>query len=354
MFALRLSAFELALLPLALIGCGDPVERPSEVKDLRVLAVAAEPPEVLYDRAAGFGVPQVTFSALVADPRGETTTYTWRFCPVESEQACLNFPAVREAAPLPMRPMLDALFAQHQQGLAAPGEEMAGLALAPFATAWPSDLFAYHLQGSALGLGNGAWPSAVLSVGAADGAVLAQKRVTLNARDLSQYNAELSAAFGFSVCEPTAPQPGCLPLQPRTPNQNPALTAVRVARGKQAGLPFEPLPATLTVKAGDSLRIEPALSPSAFESYQRVEAALQDNRLQVEDAREQPVVSWFATAGTFDEDQTAIESTKTFDNVYTAPEAPPTATGGWVALWLVVRDLRGGTGWMQLRVLVTP
>lgn len=339
-------------------ACGEPTDKPTEVKDLRVLAVASEPAEVLFDRTAGWSAPQVTFTALVADPRGGApATYAWRFCPVDSAEACTNFLALRDEAPKPLRPMLDALFAHSLTGTGTPAPDK-GIGLqdvAPFASSWPSELFTYHLDASALGLGNGAWPSAVLSVTEGANSVTVQKRVTINASDLGQWNPELSATFGFSVCDAAAPTPGCLPLRPRTPNQNPAINAVAVARGSTAGLPFVPVEeAVLVVKAKQKVRLLPSLSAAAFEAFQNIEAALQDNRLEIIEAKEQPVVSWFATAGELASDRTAAALTKTFDNLFTAPEVPPAATGGLVSVWMVVRDLRGGTGWRELRIQVVP
>ena len=338
-------------------ACADPTDKPTEVNDLRVLAVAADPPEVLFDRGTGWTTPQVTFSALVADPRGGVpATFQWRFCPVDSTEACTNFPALREQAPAAMRPMLDVLFAQSAAGQSAVAPEQ-GIGvdnIETFPTAWPTDLFSYHLADSGLGLGNGSWPSAVLTVKQNGSEVMVQKRVTLNATDLSQWNPELRAAFDLSICETAAATPGCLPLRPRTPNGNPQIIDVAVARGATAGLPFVALEGTLVVHANEVLRISPTLSQAAFEPYQQVESSLQSDQIQIRELREQPVVSWFATDGALGSDRTAAVLSKTFDNTFTAPALPPAATGGFVSLWMVVRDLRGGTGWRQILIQVLP
>lgn len=353
----RLTRVALAWLGALLPACAEESEAPSLVKDLRVLAVASDPPEVLFDRHTGFEPGQVMFTALVADPGGTVTTFTWRFCPVESDQACMNFPALRESAPAPLRPMLDGLFQQREEGPAIldPQAGPGAVKLNGFPAAWPTDLFNYHLQASGLGLGNGAWPSAVLSVRDANGAeVLAQKRVTLNALDLAQFNPELGGAFGFQVCVPEAPAPGCLPLRPRVPNRNPAIAGLAVARGKAADLPFEPVTEPLIVRVGETVRLRPTLSAEAFESYQQVQSALQDSSLRVEEQKERPVISWFSTTGSFANDLTAFEATKTFDNTFTAPELLPAAPGGEASLWLVARDLRGGVGWRHVKVKIVP
>jgi hypothetical protein len=60
--------------------------------------------------------------------------------------------------------------------------------------------------------------------------------------------------------------------------------------------------------------------------------------------REGMRVSWFATGGAFDLDHTGRDATdpaSTSDNAWTAPRQ-----GGQVHLWVVLRDDRGGVGWM--------
>jgi hypothetical protein len=63
-------------------------------------------------------------------------------------------------------------------------------------------------------------------------------------------------------------------------------------------------------------------------------------------AREQIRVSWFSTAGTFDDDRTGVlgsdaaRGVASSANGWTAP-----ATTGLVHVWVVLRDDRGGVGW---------
>ena len=74
---------------LATGGCGPPLDRYADVHDLRVLAIRAEPPELLDSPLA----PQITFEALVVDPRypDEPIDLRWEMCPVESSRACNNY-----------------------------------------------------------------------------------------------------------------------------------------------------------------------------------------------------------------------------------------------------------------------
>jgi hypothetical protein len=206
-------------------------------------------------------------------------------------------------------------------------------------------LFAYHLVSSGLGLGNGSWVSAVLQLEAGAETLLAQKRVVLNARDLSAWNPEL-ARFGWQVCT-TEPTPGCIPVAPRTANHNPGITELQLARGASAEATFGPVTSPLTVASGEIIRLRPILDAGAEERYQTVESTLQGNDLVVVERTEDPIASWFGTGGKFGNEQTTTQLTKTLDNTFTAPDAP-----GPIAIYIVVRDQRGGVGWTSLDVLV--
>jgi hypothetical protein len=329
---------------LAVAGCAGDVPSPTLVEDLRVLAIRAEPPELLVDRGEMTTASQVSFEALVVDPRGPSMVYEWRFCPVESSQTCGDFDRRRASAAAEFRPVLDATRAERRDGQSEPAGDGA-LGVDAFPVAIPAGLFAYHLATSGLGLGNGSWVSAVLRLQAGSETLLAQKRVVLNARDLSAWNPEL-ATFGWQVCT-SEPAPGCVPLAPRTANRNPEITAIEVARSASAEAPFAPAGSSLTLAPGEIIRLRPVLAPGAEERYQTVESALQGNHLVVVERSEEPIASWFATAGKLGDEQTTRQLTKTLDNTFTAPvEAGP------ISLYIVVRDQRGGVGWAALTVLV--
>jgi hypothetical protein len=331
-------------------GCGGELPSPSLVEDLRVLAVRADPPEVLVDRVDGQATQPgpVSFQALVVDPRGQSMVYQWRFCPVESDETCADFDRRRAAAPAEFQPALDVARAQESAGQSEVIATGPARGVADFAVHLPQNLFRYHLDTSGLGLGNGSWVSAVLDVAAGGETLQVQKRVVLGARDLSQWNPELQK-FGWQVCAPGVPAPGCLPLAPRTPNHNPTIAAVEIARSGRADAPFAPRPeGPLMLASGEVIRLRPLLGPDAEERYQTVESTLQANDLVVTDRTEEAVVSWFATAGKFASTHTTPQLTKTLDNTFTAPSSPP--AHGRISVFLVVRDQRGGAGWISLEV----
>ncbi|HEY0707401.1 MAG TPA: hypothetical protein VGG33_11425 [Polyangia bacterium] len=343
-------------------ACAEDPPTPALVEDLRILAIRAEPPELLVDRLADQADPAnqqaVTFEALVMDPRGGPMRFAWSFCPVDSNQTCGDFDERRKHAPAALHNVLDLARAQTLSGEALPGELVTSPAgLERFTVPVAGELFAYHLADSGFGLGNGAWASAVLAVKGATETLTAQKRVVLAARDLAQWNPEL-AAFGWQICTGDATPLGCLPLRPRVPNRNPVFAGLEVARGALATAPFEPLempvtqPGTnpLLVAPGETLRLRPVFSADSEESFQTIESTLASDQLIVADHSEELIVSWFSTAGAFSDEQTARQLSKTLDNVFTAPAVVP--PGGMVSVFLVARDQRGGVAWTQVSLQV--
>jgi hypothetical protein len=333
-------------------ACADDPPSPALVEDLRILAIRADPPELLIDRLADLNGDQpsqrgVAFEALVLDPRGGPMQFGWRFCPIDSNQTCGDFDERRKLAPAAFQPALDAARAQTLAGEVTLTTTDDAAGIENFTVPVTNDLFTYHLADSALGLGNGAWASAVLEVKSAHETLTAQKRVVLAARDLSQWNPEL-ATQGWQVCTAENPTPGCTPLRPRIANHNPTITGVEVARGSLATTQFEPLAERLVVAPGEKLRLRPLFTADSEEPFQVVESTLQSDQLVVTNHSEELIVSWFSTAGAFSDEQTARQLTKTLDNLFTAPAVAP--TNNTLSIFVVARDQRGGVAWTQVHV----
>ncbi|HEY0713210.1 MAG TPA: hypothetical protein VGF45_11090, partial [Polyangia bacterium] len=122
----------LASLSLFASACADDPPSPALVEDLRILAIRAEPPELLIDRNAVSPSPNadmasppagdpageqaVTFEALVLDPRGGPMQFSWRFCPVDSNQTCGDFNEQHKRAPATFQAALEAAHAQSLSG----------------------------------------------------------------------------------------------------------------------------------------------------------------------------------------------------------------------------------------------
>lgn len=324
----------LAICALALAGCEADLPPAYLVEDLRVLAVRAVEPEVLFDAPAD---ATLTFEALVVDPRGGEVSYAWRFCPVESEIACADFDELVAAAPEAYRDVLAQTHAITSTGDAP-----------TFVVDVPSALVAHHLETSLLGFGAGSWPSVVLEARVAGEAVTAEKRAVLNIRDLAAYAPQFAAELGVRICT-DAESEDCTRVTPRTPNRNPELAGFDVIRDGNT----EPLSTPLTLSAGAELRILPRFTEASVESYEVLRTDVNTRAIFVEAANEELSVQWFCSAGELAKEVTGPKRTKGFDNLYTAPDAPP-ATNGRASLWLVVRDGRGGTAWTQLDVEITP
>ncbi len=346
---------KLLVVLIACSACGDDLPSPTLVDDLRVLAVKADPPEVMVDRVDGVATETgpVSFQALVVDPRGPAMIYEWRFCPVESNETCGDFDQRRAAASPEFRPVLDTARAQKLPGQSQAIASRSARGVEPFTVQLPSSLFHYHLVSSGLGLGNGSWVSAVLEVASGSERLQVQKRVVLGARDLSQWNPELQS-FGWQVCRPGGPVAGCVPLLPRTANRNPVITGVEIARSDRPDAPFAPLAtdpqSVLTLGPGEVVRLRPVLGPGAEERFQIVESTLHQSDLVVVERKEEVVISWFSTAGKFGAPRTTPQLTKTLDNTFTAPAAAPEA--GRLSVFVVARDQRGGVDWTTVEVEV--
>ncbi len=344
-----------ALFPTALVllipffACGDPADRPELVKDLRILAIKAEPPELLFDRGNGAATQSVVFDALVVDPRGQPTTFHWSFCPLETSGLCADFNDNRLRLTAAQQAALDLLRAINVGGDGTP-DPLGKFSVDPLAVALPGLLLQAHVEKGAVGPGGGAWPAAILSLGRGSDALVATKRVAVNARDLSQWNDVTRATIGKDVCAADIPTPGCLAFTPRLANRNPVITGLRLARGRDALTPFSPLQEPVTVAPGEVVRIDPVLSSDSLEPYQELDATLKGHDVFAVQRIEEPVVSWFVTAGDLADPVTTASTTKTLDNRYTAPDVVPAS--GQISLWIVVRDQRGGTDWRQLSMRV--
>lgn len=133
--------------------------------------------------------------------------------------------------------------------------------------------------------------------------------------DLSTPAERLAAAYRFRYAEGG-----------QAPNSNPTLRGIFLGDGELTDAPFP-------VRAGDKLALRAAFAPGSAETY----TVTRDDGTTRE-ATEQLNVSWFATAGRFDNGSTGDGGTTELD----LGRAPP-APGQTVDLWAVGRDERGGS-----------
>lgn len=281
----------LALLVACVIG-GEKYPQPGDlepdwsVNRPRLLAVAAEPPEAAPGEA-------VTFSSLVADPRGEIALQVWTVCPPEAadDQGCsLDFSAIGDD-PTP--------------------EELAALGVIaiqpPMTPTWT--------------------PGPELLDGVEDRAEGVYATVQVAAFPASALDD--TSNVDFSTVEVGFKR--LVVSEALTPNTNPRVSAFQVD-GQDI-----PDGAVVEVDAGERYVLTVVVDPTSVESY--VYVGIDD---LPEDRVEDPYTTWYASGGTLGQSLTLHP---THDVDWYAPDEPG-IEGSW---WAVIRDRRGGLVWRSQR-----
>ena len=289
---------------LLLPGCPGDLEKQSEIVKLRVLAVQAEPAELIVDPAQP--PPRTTLTALAVEPSGAPIAMEYALCTVQEE---------------PPPPDVD-----------CPGTQ--GIPLAP---AGPVS--------AVLDLGD---PRAIALAqqiaqdgGFADGGtfppegfpVLVGFRATAPAHTLPDGGppgadgGDLQILEGLTTVTVRGPGP---PV-----NQNPALDALLLG---DAGVEISP-DGTSAAPASTTQRLRPVPAPDAKEPADGGVEALG--------------YSFFATAGSIS-DLRSTDITATGQPADTSVDWSTPSPPQQVDLWVVVRDGRGGVGWIARSVQVTP
>jgi hypothetical protein len=108
-------------------------------------------------------------------------------------------------------------------------------------------------------------------------------------------------------------------------------------------------PASLdSLPVGQRIRLAAAWSPDSAETYPVFGSVSQT----IADHREALWLSWFATAGAFDDSVTGRGEDDTAVSTENGWQSPPTA--GSVFLWLVLHDSRGGADFASYTLTVVP
>jgi len=157
------------------------------------------------------------------------------------------------------------------------------------------------------------------------------------------YRADLEAAFSVGLerirCHPAGASADLASAfrQSYAPNRNPTIAAFTLDGAPAAGA---------HVAAGAHAALALDWPDDAQETYPILDVAAQ----ALTPHREAMRVSWFATAGAFDEERTGRagdDPTLGSSDGWTAPSSPAT-----VWLWAVLRDDRGGAVWAQAQINV--
>jgi len=277
------------LLLLLAAACTPDFAAQSDVTDLRILAVQAEPPEAKYDPSQSPpAVDPVVVTVLAADPRtANPMTMTFQLCAPTDSRRCDEGPATDPVV----------------------------RALSPTTLQVP--------------------PAALMQA--------------LSADDLKGFGG-VRVQFSFSVDDGDARGPvygsKVLLFSPRggTPNRNPLIQDLRLT---QAGVTFDPETVspgtTLELPLDVEIGLRPELTAGSLERYTTT-----DYRGHPVTLPEQPQYSFFVTPGAEIGVDTAFEP---LEGRVAPPDglswiAARTA-GATGTLWVVVRDGRGGESWVS-------
>jgi hypothetical protein len=332
------------VLALLLAGCTE-FDHPSTVKDLRILAIAAEPSEVILDGSGA--VPPIALTALVVDPAGRPLQFAVRACandprapnaPGSGSESSGNYPAggargtVGSARCPPDGPTSWTVSAAVTPGPTGFGFTLQ-LTAAQLEAALQADVFLGLLGKPHGGFDLGLPITVQLDVTAGDAQATAIKRVIFWPRKLrDDQRANANPIIG-RVDTYFERDPGTLlPIGPREELAD-APRAVRVDQRlwvEPAGAQAEPYLTTVVDRLTDETRVH--------------EVPAETLRFQ-----------FFATAGKFDPWETASELAfggTPQSRVPLEAQYQP-ARAGEVQIWIVARDERGGVSWTERRLLVT-
>jgi hypothetical protein len=291
------------ILALACAACATDLEKQSEVLKLRVLAVRADPAEIVV--SDGGSPPVTTLTALAVEPSGVATAVRYALC------------TVQDPAPSPT------LDCPGSQGLDLParGDDSALLDLRDprflpillTADGGTSDAAAVLREGVPVVIGFEATAPAHTE---ADGGPAGAD------------GGSLQVVRGYTTV--------VVHDDSRPANQNPELAAVRI--GPDGGIDLAADGST-AVPSATVERLTPIPAPGAKEG--------------TPSGPEKLGYSFFATAGSVSSlrstDTTSTGQTADTFVDWTTPSGP-----GPVRIWVVVRDGRGGTGWLERDLSVSP
>jgi hypothetical protein len=339
-----------------LLGCTE-FDHPSTVKDLRVLAVAAEPSEVILDGSGA--VPPIAMTALVVDPAGR---------PIElAVRACANDPRAPSAPGAGMEASgnYPAGGARSSVGSArCPGDGATSWSMPVAVTAGPAGL-GFTLQLSAEQL-RAAFQADLFPgpLGKPHGGFDLGLPITVELA--ASAGPEQAVAIKRVIFWPQRLR------DDQRPNRNPAIAEVTTyaERDPQTLLPVGARQvlapdAPATVFVDEKPWIEPAgaeAEPYLTTVVDRYTDEVSVHEVPAETLRFQ----FFASAGKFDPWETSSElpfgatpgSRVPLEAQYHPPPADTLVPDGSghrsreVRVWIVARDERGGASWVERRLLV--
>lgn len=362
------------LLATALPACGD-LDDVTTVKDLRVLAIRAEPAGFLVDvDNPGTGMNpdwQATLTALVVDPTGVGQTVEMKAlgCPdyldtitAATGTATRTCPSTPPDVPEPLKANLTSREPVGSPAVVAPTPADGFTYLPPVQFGLTTDQLGYFFQPPNTG------------VPIIDNALTNNRTFGLDAiTSFTFTRGTQSVEVIKRVVYWPRLDPSLYPGQ--TPNKNPEIPGITFfgARNDTTGDPELPLVGTpeLSIARGDKLFVLPA---KIFADGSREDSEAEDYVFYQKDhemngaivatkAKEYLRYTFFATAGTFSPAERDSELSPFFtskdgrvhlDSEYTLPKLADLPADNNVTIWVVVRDERAGVGWSSKTIRVVP
>ncbi len=336
----------LPMLALALFagGClGTDFDSPGLVRDTRILAVRLDPPEVELPTSPEEASLPLTATVLVADPARGAVYLETRACRHATARACGDGDTEEELAELA---------AIHTATLEVPAAPAAPAAIFTDDRTLAQETLRALLFPPQGGVSlAGARPAYEVAAVGESGSEVAFKRLQIGLPDLLYRT--LLAEAGLSICDERGEPEGCVAYRTKVANRNPDLLGLEYRLETSAGEDFDPVPedAPLVVPSGAPVRLRPRVSEESYEAYQTITIDFDSRTLHIEDRSEYLVFSWYATTGRLDFLQTEEERTLGIDNRWVAPTVDEEASA---AVFVVVRDPRGGVDFRAVPILVRP
>jgi hypothetical protein len=306
----------LLLIVVALVGCKPDLGSPASlITGLRILGVKTEPPEVAP------GMPVKT-DLLVVDPSGRMSpSAMWALCLAHKPPAENNVVANdcsqqgKQLEPIAESgPRITVTIPPNACALNGPDTP-------------PTKMGEPPVRARDADVTGGYYQPFEVKVAAANAFVL--ERISCNLP-----NVAVEVAKDFQMRYQT--------------NTNPAFLKLLVGGLDLPAVTQGASPATVHVTPGQSVGFEAFWTPESRENFPVYDLASQ----MIVDRTEQLTVSWFATAGEFDRDQTGTTEGDKASSITNLWVAPPVA--GPVHLWIVLRDNRGGLDFREYLLTVGP
>jgi len=303
------------------LGCAEDYEPFNELSKLRVLAIRAEPPDLL----PGEGTE---ISALVYEPDGDDLEYRWSWCPVAAG-AATGFECVVDEQDL--RDMAAGLFPGAEA--LVPSLDLGREPTAAFQHSIPPAI----LQGMC---------DAILSSGAPSFVTLpdCEEELVVTVRLVVSGGGESVTAVKELALKMSADA---------EVNSNPAIGAVVASPAGGGGEVVLEEGSAVDLEAGAELELAVAVPREAAEEYTPEPT---EEEPDPQPTTESLFMSWFVTDGstlfgrtTYLDGEIGLDELGS--NTWTLPDAED-APEGEAALFLVLQDERGGVAWTSRQVAV--